>query len=179
MSNLALCAMLLSAFSHVRAADDQPDAWVTPAIVADERREVAFPRDDPSGRPLFLVFVKNGCPCNKEMQPYVNSLNEAYGSRVRFAAVFDGNAAEAREWAKANRVTFPVLLDPKLSLIGRYNVTTSTQSILLGKSAEEWPGYSQSIIKAIGQRLSEVSGLDEHSLKLDGLPEATHNGCDY
>jgi peroxiredoxin len=132
-------------------------------------------------RPLVLVFVQGGCPCSGDLQPYLNALHAAYGARVAFAAVFDGDAAAGR-WAAANGVRFPLLLDPESGIVRSYGVESSTQVVLVGRGgrlALRWPGYSPASLRDLGRRLAWSTGLEERRLDLSNLSDEMHTGCSY
>src|SRR5262245_9920469 len=37
-----------------------------------------------TGKPLALLFLKHGCPCNDDFEPFFQRLRRAYGDRVDF-----------------------------------------------------------------------------------------------
>lgn len=132
--------------------------------------------------PLVIAFVQDGCPCSERVQPYLNALNEAYGSRVQFAAIFDADANAARRWAEANGVRFPMLLDPNLDLVRHYDVKGATHIVLVGpdgRISRAWPAFSAGTFRDLGHRLAKATGLHEQSLDLSQLPEIPENGCPY
>ena len=46
-------------------------------------------------RPVVLVFVKAGCPCNVEFAPFFQRLERTYGEAVQFASVIDADVRAA------------------------------------------------------------------------------------
>ena len=52
--------------------------------------------------PVVLIFIKDGCPCSEAAELYYNRLQEAYGTRVRFLGVINGDVDLGRKWAKTS-----------------------------------------------------------------------------
>src|SRR5689334_6091561 len=58
--------------------------WAT----AHDGRRVGW--DDLSGgRPVVLVFIKEGCPCSAEVEPFFRRVEDLYRAEVGFAGVID------------------------------------------------------------------------------------------
>jgi len=133
-------------------------------------------------RPLVLVFIKDGCPCSEAAQPFLNRLHELYGAGAQFAGVIDADAAAARRWAAANRVAFPLLLDPELEVVRRYGAENSAYVALIGRGGKvlkAWPGYSADMLRELGRRLAEMTGAPERLLALADAPQEMYSGCPY
>src|SRR5262245_38272262 len=47
------------------------------------------------GKPVVLIFIKVGCPCNAEVEPFYRRVARLYPSEAQYAAVIDGDAATA------------------------------------------------------------------------------------
>jgi peroxiredoxin len=155
---------------------------VTPAMIAsaDER---AGRRVDPTvdaDRPTVLVFIKDGCPCSEAAEPYFHRLHAAYGSRVAFLGVIDGDRSDARGWADRHRTPYPVLADPDLRIIRACGAERSAYVALVarGGSIERlWPGFSRGMLAELGTRLAQRSGLPEPPDEPSGAPEELASGC--
>ena len=135
-----------------------------------------------TSRPLLLVFVKDGCPCNEAEQPFLNLLRDTYGDRAEFAAVFDGDAVAARRWATANLTRFTMLPDPSMELVRRYGVENSAYVVLVspgGKVAKAWPGFSDEMLQTLNDRLGETGGGVKRLLTFVGAPSEMYTGCPY
>src|SRR5581483_960538 len=77
--------------------------------------------DDLSGgKPVVLVFVKDGCPCNADVEPFVQRVEARYRDTARFARVIDADVAAAARYAREQGVESPVLADPGQRLIRHF-----------------------------------------------------------
>ena len=83
---------------------------------------------DSLDRPVILVFIMKSCPCSTTAQPFFNTLWQAYQEKARFLGVIDSDMTEAKAWQMANKVPFPLLPDPKESVIGSYKAEHSAYS---------------------------------------------------
>lgn len=133
-------------------------------------------------RPLVLLFIQDGCPCSEAAQPFFNDLHAAYGDRVQFAGVIDGDLAAARAWAVANHVPFRILADPDLEIVKHYQVKNSAYSVLIqagGRIETMWPGYSESMLRDLGNRLARLARTPPHPLSVSTAPTEMYSGCPY
>ncbi len=72
-------------------------ATTVPVLTARTESDQLFTWPAPDDRrPLLLVFIKNGCPCSVEMEPFFHRLAHAYRDVVRFAGVIDADASTAQ-----------------------------------------------------------------------------------
>jgi hypothetical protein len=86
---------------------------------AHDGRTLRWP-DFAPGRPLLLVFLKAGCPCNDDFEPFCRRLHRAYGDRVAFACLIDAGPAAALAHAQRHRCPYPVLADPGKEILARF-----------------------------------------------------------
>jgi hypothetical protein len=91
---------------------------VAPAFQAEATNGKTYRLDEvTSEKPLVLTFIKDGCPCSRAAEPFFDRLYAAYKDEVRFLGVIDADTSRAKEWARENRVPFPVLADPESRIV--------------------------------------------------------------
>jgi peroxiredoxin len=132
--------------------------------------------------PVFLVFIKDGCPCSEAAQPFYNQLYHAYGGRVWFFGVIDGDRKLAKRWALANQVSFPILCDPDLKIIHDYKVENSAYVAIVtpaGSIDRMWPGYSQPMLTEVGERLARLSDVPVKPIDVSASPVEPYTGCPF
>ena len=168
-----------------------------PALTATTDRHQFFiwPRLD-DRRPLLLVFIKKGCPCSVELEPFFHRLERAYADNVCFAGVIDADVRTARRYAEANATPYPILADPERQIIHRFRaengayvalvILTRTPVTRVGTSAQDWlaidslwPGCSAEMLTQMGQRIAAAAGVAERPLDVSGLPSAPVTGCPF
>jgi peroxiredoxin len=169
---------------------------VTPAMLAAAeeragRRVVATSTEGSGGRmnspaavaadrPTVLVFLKDGCPCSEAAEPFFHRLHAAYGTRVAFLGVIDGDRSDARGWADRHRTPYPVLADPDRRIIRACGAERSAYVALVaqgGTIERLWPGFSRGMLAELGIRLARISGLPEFPDEFSGAPEELASGC--
>jgi peroxiredoxin len=131
-------------------------------------------------RPTVLVFLKDGCPCSEAAEPFFHRLHAAYGTRVAFLGVIDGDRSDARGWADRHRTPYPVLADPDRRFIRACGAERSAYVALVaqGGSIERlWPGFSRGMLAELGRRLACISGVPESSGVSSGAPDELSSGC--
>ncbi|MDB5350928.1 MAG: resA 17 [Planctomycetota bacterium] len=132
--------------------------------------------------PIVLVFIKDGCPCSVSAEAYFNQLHAAYRGRIRFVGVIDGDRKLARKWGALNGVPFPILPDPKLTLMQSYGATNSAYVALIdrdGQIEEFWPGYSASMLHDLNAKMAKLAGLDPETVETPDAPEDLYSGCPF
>jgi hypothetical protein len=134
------------------------------------------------GAALVVIFVKRGCPCSVQFEPYFHRLFEAYGNRTRFLAVIDGDSSTALRYAEENSVPYPIVADPEEALIQRFEAKNGGYAALLdpqGTIVGFWPGFSAGAMTELGHRLSALSGVAERPIVTAGLPRQLTSGCPF
>jgi peroxiredoxin len=132
--------------------------------------------------PAVLVFIKAGCPCSAEFEPFFHALAGHYSGLVQFFGVINGDTETACGYARANRVPYPVLADPDRSVIKRFGVEKGGSVVLLrptGVMDTLWPGCSRAMMQELGQRIAGLAGVEERPIEVGGLPAALTAGCPY
>jgi peroxiredoxin len=134
------------------------------------------------GRPVVLVFVKEGCPCNAEFEPFIRRVERLYGDSARFAGVIDAGPESAHAYAEGLRIDRPILADPDRRIIGRFGAENGGYIALVtpdGVIDGFWPGCSADGMKELGRRIAHLSGRDERPLDVEGMPGPLTTGCPF
>jgi peroxiredoxin len=139
--------------------------------------------DDLSGgRPVVLIFVKEGCPCSAEVEPFFQRLEKVYAGETRFADVIDAETEAAASYAVKQGVAHPILADPEQRLIGRFGAKNGCYAVLLtpgGVIDGFWPGCSAETMRQLGRRIAGLAGVEERPLDVSGMPESLTTGCPF
>jgi len=148
---------------------------------AHDGRRVGW--DDLSGgRPVALVFIKEGCPCNAEVEPFFHRVEELYRAEVGFASVIDAGAEGAARYAAEQKVLHPVLADPERQLIRLFRAENGCYVVLLtpGRVIDGfWPGCSADTMRQLGRRIAGLAGVAERPLDVSGMPASLTTGCPF
>jgi peroxiredoxin len=134
------------------------------------------------GRPVVLVFIKDGCPCSVEFEPFFQRVEKLYRREVRFAGVIDASLASARRYAKEQRVPYPVLPDPEHRIIRRLKAENGGYVVLLtrrGVIDGFWPGCTTDTLRLLGRGIARLAGVAERPLDVSGMPGSTITGCPF
>jgi peroxiredoxin len=151
------------------------------AITTADGRRLDWPALS-GGEAVLVVFIKNGCPCSVEFEPYFHRLFEAYRDTTRFIGVIDGDPSTARRYAETHSVPYPVIADPEERLIGRFAVRNGGYAALLapeGTVVGFWPGFSQTAMSDLGRRISLLARVAERPIDTAGLPRNLTTGCPF
>jgi hypothetical protein len=161
-------------------------ATALPILTATTDRDERFtwPRPE-ERRPLLLVFIKAGCPCSVELEPFFHRLQRAYADVAVFVGVIDADVATARRYAEANATPYAILADAQRQLIQRLHAENGAYVALLTAAPNEatvdslWPGCSGELVTQMGRRLAALAGVAERPLDVSGLPSAPITGCPF
>jgi peroxiredoxin len=133
-------------------------------------------------RPLVVVFIKRGCPCSVEFEPFFHRLEQRYRDAADFVGVIDADPDSARDFAAANKVPYRVLADPDRAIIARFEAKNGGYVALLGVGGQLdtlWPGCSAEMMRALGRRIATLCALAERPLDVSDLPKVLTTGCPY
>jgi len=133
-------------------------------------------------RPLVLVFIKRGCPCSIEFEPFFHRLEERYHDAADFVGVIDADVGSARSYAVANKVPYLVLADPDHAIITRCGAKHGGYVALLGVNSQLdtlWPGCSAEMMRALGRRIAVLRALAERPLDVSDMPKVLTTGCPF
>lgn len=132
--------------------------------------------------PTVIVFIKKGCPCSVQFEPFFHRLERCYKGQVRFFGVIDGSVADARRYAEANGVPYPVLADPDRTIITCFKAENGGYVLLLkpdGVVDTLWPGCSVEMMKELGRKISTLAGVEEGPVEVSGMPRVLTTGCPF
>jgi peroxiredoxin len=151
------------------------------AMLASDGRQVGW--DDLSaGRPMVVVFIKDGCPCSIEFEPYFHRLARAFAKHVQFVGVIDGAADVASAYVAANDVPYPVLADSDRSLIRDFAAKNAAYVALVsadGVVDTMWPGCSAEMMQDLARQITARAGIHEQPVDFAGMPGPLTTGCPF
>jgi peroxiredoxin len=150
----------------VRAADGRTRRW----------------DDLSSGRPVVLVFIKHGCPCSVEFEPFFQRVERLYHDAVRFVGVIDASMEKANDYVTRQHVPYPVLADPRRRIIRQLRAENGGYFALLTPAGEIdgfWPGCSADALRELGQRIAHLAGREDRPLDTTGMPGPLTTGSPY
>jgi hypothetical protein len=133
-------------------------------------------------RPLVLVFIKRGCPCSVEFEPFFHRLEERYHDAADFIGVIDADVGSARAYVVANKVPYRVVADPDHTIITRCEAKHGGYVALLGVNSQLdtlWPGCSAEMMQALGSRIAALCALAERPLDVSDMPKVLTTGCPF
>jgi peroxiredoxin len=151
------------------------------AVTTADGRRLEWPALS-GGAAVVVIFVKQGCPCSREFEPYFHRLYEAYRGTTRFIAVTDGDASIARRYAEESSVPYPVIADPDEEIIRRFEAKNGGYAALLdpqGTIVGFWPGFSADAMSELGRRISVLANVEERPVATAGLPKHLTSGCPF
>jgi len=132
--------------------------------------------------PLVLFFIQEGCPCSELADPYFRGLHAAYGERVAFLGVIDGDLATAKDWSSRHHSPYTIVADPDQKLIEACGAERSAYVMLIapgGKIEALWPGYSSAMLEELSVWLAAIIGQPRATLDTQGAPTAMASGCAF
>jgi len=135
-----------------------------------------------AGRPVVFFFIKNGCPCTADFEPFFRRVERLYRDAARFAAVIDAETEVARRHTDKLHVPYPVLADPNRQIIRRLRAENGGCVVLLtpqGTIDGFWPGCSADALADLGRRIALLAGLPERPLDVAGMPGSLTTGCPF
>jgi thiol-disulfide isomerase/thioredoxin len=151
------------------------------ALVTNEDRRLGW-QELSDGRPVVVVFVKQGCPCSRRFEPYFHQLAAAYGQHVQFIDVIDGSVEVAQRYAAANQVPYPVVADEDHAMIRRFEARGGAYVALVdptGVVATLSPGCSVEMMDDLSRRIAVLTGQDLAVCDFEGLPGGLTSGCPF
>jgi peroxiredoxin len=105
------------------------------ASLIDTHGNVHTPAEWQGQKAILLFFVIQDCPIGNSYVPEMNRIAQAYATRgIRTYAVQADTGAAAditAQYARDYRFTFPVLMDPKQTLVHLTGATVTPQAVLL------------------------------------------------
>jgi peroxiredoxin len=134
------------------------------------------------GQPVVVVFIKDGCPCSAEFEPFFRRVAALYRDQVRFVGVIDASLKAARQYAAEQHVSYPILADPDRRIIRRLNARHGGYVALLtteGVIDGFWPGCTAATMRELGRGIARLAGVVERPLDVTGMPGPLTTGCPF
>jgi peroxiredoxin len=134
------------------------------------------------GLPVVLVFIKEGCPCSTEFEPFFHRVEKLYRGKVRFIGVIDAKREVAQRYAKKEAVPYRVLPDPDRQVIRRFKAENGGYVVLLspeGVIEGFWPGCTAATMQELNHRIAGQLGIEKRFLDVAGMPVSLITGCPY
>lgn len=152
-----------------------------PAFEAIASNGVKYSNKSFVEKPTVVVFLKKGCPSNPSAAPHFNQLAKSLGSSANVVAFVNGSLADAKEEAKRIGATFPLIPDPKRTVITGCGASKSLDFTIVATAKEAkfpklWEGYSKA---SVGEALEIIvkHGKKLNTYKLDQFPADNRRGC--
>jgi peroxiredoxin len=132
------------------------------------------------GKPVYLYFILDGCPCSTDAEPLFHELYKRYKGQISFVGVIGSDQQTAIRWAKAHEMPYTILADPKLEAIKAYRAKHSVYNVLITpdrKIDTMWPGYSQDMLRDVNSRMGAVTGGTPKAFDPLYAPLKLSSGC--
>lgn len=134
------------------------------------------------GRPVFIVFIKDSCPCSYAAQPFFQRLYDGFDQKVPFIGITDGTEAQGREWKAHFQQTFPMIADPKVDLMRKFGAKHSAYTALIGKGGRVvrlWPGYDRQMLGEMIDTIAREAGVATPRIDISDAPRKPTTGCAF
>jgi peroxiredoxin len=102
-------------------------------LLGIDGQEYSLP-DDTAGKPTVLVFFKTTCATCDVAFPYINRLRETYPDGWNLWAIAQDPPARASDYARAHRISYPVLIDAPDYTVSRLYDPPATPTLVLADS---------------------------------------------
>jgi peroxiredoxin len=132
--------------------------------------------------PVVLTFIKDGCPCSEEAQPFFNLIHDAYAGHATVLGVINVAETPARAWAEKFHCDYPILIDPPHRLMRETGAANSAYVVVIDagqRIVAHWPGYSGPMIRDLGATLAQLAQTREIPLKIPPAPPELYSGCPF
>jgi peroxiredoxin len=132
--------------------------------------------------PAVLLFIKNGCPCSRAADPFLQRLHTAGRGWVPFYGVIDGGVEVAEGWAEQNHTVFPILADPEMKIIRAYHIESSAYVAFIGQGGrieKLWAGYSEEMLRELGDRMARWVKPGMEPFDVSDAPGELYAGCPF
>ena len=154
-----------------------------PDVIAPTNRGTEF-HIGPSNadRPQFVLFIKQGCPCSVDGQPFFNRLARKFQGKIDFVGVIDAGSSAAKSYATQFLCAFPVVPDQSLSIIHGFKAAGALFSALVARNGhivKMWPGYNVDMLADMNRLLSAEAGVKETFFDPEYAPKRKTAGCAF
>ncbi len=133
-------------------------------------------------KPQLVYFVKEGCPCSFDAEPFFKELGRRFRNTVTFICVTNSGVSKAKDWAGRQAPPYVVAYDPEQKVIKGFSAKNSVNAVLLNEKGEVlkmWPGYSKSILLEMNSEIAKAAKLKEQPFDPTYAPDAKTSGCDF
>jgi peroxiredoxin len=151
------------------------------AATAHDGRRRGWPELS-GGQPVVVVFIKDGCPCSREFEPFFRRVASLYAGHVRLVGVIDAPVKAAQEYAAREHVAHLILADSQQRIIRRLDARHGGYVALLrsdGVIDGFWPGCTAATMQELGRRIARLAGVAQRPLEVTGMPAALITGCPF
>lgn len=133
-----------------------------------------------AAKPTLVILFSLGCPHNAKAAPHFSKLSKSLAGKVRLVGVVNADSAEAAAYQKKIGLDFPLICDPKMSLITAMGGKHSLDFFALPgkgvkKAAGFWEGYSKGWV---AEALKGIK-VSVPASKLEFLPTGRQSGCGF
>ncbi len=131
---------------------------------------------------LMIFFVEKNCPCCLGAKYFVDRMQELYKDHLTTVAIINADRAEAGKWKQATMAEFPILLDPGLEVIKKYQATRGVYTTLVapgGRIAAAYPGYGKQMLKDLGAEIAKLAGIEPRPYEAMAAPDELTSGCSF
>ncbi len=132
--------------------------------------------------PVVLVFIKDGCPCSRSADVFLQRMHTAGRGWVPFYGVIDGGEAVAERWAEETSTVFPILADPEKKIIQTFGAENSAYVAFIGPDGaieKLWAGYSETMLKELADRMKPWVKPGLEPFNVADAPAELYAGCAY
>lgn len=123
--------------------------------------------------PVFLYFIKEGCPVNHRAAPHMTKTFDAYKAKGTLVGVYNGDTADAKKWASQYGAKYVLLADPDMKIIQSYGAPYSPFLIEVGKDgkvAEVLEGLSSKELDKFNKSYAKSINMAAISSDWKGAP---------
>ena len=134
------------------------------------------------GKPLFLYFILDGCPCSIEAEPLFHKLYRQHKTAANFAGIIGSDTKIAARWVQEHRTPYPVLSSADHKVMQEYGAPNSVYCAVIskgGKIVKMWAGFSAKMLQEVNALLAQESGTDEKPFDPDYAPQELASGCSF
>ncbi len=132
--------------------------------------------------PAVLIFIKDGCPCSRTADTFLQRLHTAGRGWVPFYGVIDGGVSVAERWAEETQTVFPILADPDRKIIHTYGAENSAYVAFVGPDGaieKLWAGYSETMLRELAERMKPWVKPGLEPFDVSDAPAELYSGCPY
>jgi peroxiredoxin len=131
---------------------------------------------------IQFYFIEKDCPCSAEAAPFLDRIQDEFGSSCQVVGLINANQTEAIAWAKKVGTSFPIIADPKLAIIRAYGAEQSVYTTLVapgGTIVKTFPGYGQEMLHELTTKIAKHGGKAQAKLVIADAPVQLISGCPF